>query len=87
MNTNSTQGLLAKCEPANGQVTTAQLADVVAAACLLDAYRGKRVLVIVPDGTRTAPVGVVFKTLHAHLGDVIRQAGCLDRAGHASADE
>jgi nickel-dependent lactate racemase len=33
-------------------------------------YRDKRVLLIVPDGTRTAPVGLVFQTLHeqiAHL--------------------
>ena len=81
MNTNSAKDLLAKCEPANGQVTTAQVADVVAGACPLDAYRGKRVLVIVPDGTRKAPVGLVFKTFHAHLGDVIDKLDVLIALG------
>jgi lactate racemase len=33
-------------------------------------YRGKRVLLIIPDGTRTAPIGLLFKTLHAQIGSV-----------------
>jgi nickel-dependent lactate racemase len=37
-------------------------------ACLPAAYRGRRVLLIVPDGTRTAPVGLLFQALHGHLG-------------------
>jgi len=28
-------------------------------------FQGKRVLLIIPDGTRTAPIGAVFKALHA----------------------
>ena len=70
MSTKSANTLLAKCEPANGQVATAQVADVVAIACPPEAFRHKRVLVIVPDGTRTAPIGLVFKALHAHLAGV-----------------
>lgn len=30
-------------------------------------FAGKRVLLIIPDGTRTAPVGALFKGLHARL--------------------
>jgi nickel-dependent lactate racemase len=37
-------------------------------ACPAKEYRGKRVLLIVPDATRTAPVGVVFKALFAQIG-------------------
>jgi nickel-dependent lactate racemase len=81
MNTNSQQALLAKCEPANGQVATAQVADVVAMACPLEAYRHKRVLVIVPDGTRRAPIGLVFKTLHAHLGGITDKLDVLIALG------
>jgi nickel-dependent lactate racemase len=33
-------------------------------------YRGKKVLLIVPDGTRTAPVGLVFQCLHEQIGEV-----------------
>lgn len=39
-------------------------------ACPLADYRGRKVLMIVPDGTRTAPVGLMFHTIHEHLGDV-----------------
>src|SRR5205823_6408060 len=35
-------------------------------------YRGKKVLVIVPDATRTAPIGTVFKSLHQQLGEVTK---------------
>jgi nickel-dependent lactate racemase len=42
--------------------------DAVARACPSAAYRGQRLLVIVPDGTRTAPIGLVFKALFAQVG-------------------
>ena len=51
-------------------LTDAQVAETVERACSPEAYRGKRVLVIVPDGTRTAPVGCVFHALHQRLGPV-----------------
>jgi lactate racemase len=50
-------------------VSPDQVADVVAQACPTKDYRNKRVLIIVPDGTRTAPVGLVFKTLFAQIGE------------------
>ena len=81
MNTIGDAGLLAKCEPANGQVATAQVADVVAIACPPEAFRNQRVLVIVPDGTRSAPIGVVFKALHARLGGVAEKLDVLIALG------
>src|SRR5688500_17762417 len=50
-------------------VTGTQVAEVVAQACPVKDYKNKKVLVIVPDGTRTAPVGLVFKTLFAQVGE------------------
>jgi lactate racemase len=47
-----------------------QVGQVVARACPEQAYRGKRVLLIVPDGTRTAPVGMLFQALHKQIGRV-----------------
>jgi nickel-dependent lactate racemase len=38
----------------------------------LEDYRDQRVLMIIPDATRTCPVGVLFQTLHAHIGGVAR---------------
>ena len=47
------------------------VADVLARACPADGLHGKRVLAIVPDGTRTAPVGLVFRLLHEQLSGVV----------------
>jgi len=38
-------------------------------------FRGKRVLLIIPDNTRTAPIGLLFKALYARLGNHVR---CMD---------
>jgi nickel-dependent lactate racemase len=81
MNTNSAKSVLAKCEPANGRVAETQVADVMSIACPPEAYRHKRVLVIVPDGTRTAPIGLVFKALHAHLGGITDKLDVLIALG------
>jgi len=62
--------LLAVSEPPNGRVEAAQVAEVVAKSCPPEAWRHKRILLIVPDGTRTAPIGPVFKALFAHLDGV-----------------
>jgi nickel-dependent lactate racemase len=35
-------------------------------------YRGKRLLLIIPDGTRTAPVGLMFQAIFDQLGSVTR---------------
>jgi nickel-dependent lactate racemase len=48
---------------------------VVAGACPAKDYKDKKVLVIIPDATRTAPVGLLFKTLHEQIGGV---AAALD---------
>lgn len=52
-----------------GSVSPAQVSEIVAQACPVKDYKNKKVLLIVPDGTRTAPVGLLFKTLFAQIGD------------------
>ncbi len=59
--------------PSGHSVSAEQVREIVAQACPADHYRGRRVLLIVPDGTRTAPVGLLFKTLHAQLAPVVRK--------------
>ncbi|MBL9172602.1 MAG: DUF2088 domain-containing protein [Verrucomicrobiales bacterium] len=56
--------------PDGSLVTEAQVAELIATACPQADYRGKKVLLIIPDGTRTAPIGLMFQALHAHLGSV-----------------
>jgi nickel-dependent lactate racemase len=50
-------------------LTSEQVAEVVAQACPVKDYRNKKVLLIVPDGTRSAPVGLLFQTLHRQIGE------------------
>src|SRR5438270_4220994 len=58
-----------------------QVASVVERTCKDDDYRDKRVLLIVPDGTRTAPVGLLFQTLHRQLGEVTKAFDVLIALG------
>jgi lactate racemase len=46
-----------------------QVTDIVARTLPTGDYAGKRVLLIVPDGTRTAPVGQLFKAIHQQIGE------------------
>ena len=56
----------------DGAVGLQRVAESISAACPIEHYRNKKVLVIVPDGTRTAPVGLLFKALHQHIGAVTK---------------
>jgi nickel-dependent lactate racemase len=51
-------------------VSADDVRQIVSRACPESDFRGKKVLLIVPDATRTAPVDLLFKTLHAHIGSV-----------------
>jgi nickel-dependent lactate racemase len=54
--------------PAGNTLSAGPVQALVAQACPAKEYRGKRVLIIVPDATRTAPIGLVFKALFAQIG-------------------
>jgi nickel-dependent lactate racemase len=64
-----------------GRLSDAQAAEVVARACPAESYRGKRVLVVVPDGTRTAPIGLMFAALHRQIGGVTKKFDVLIALG------
>src|SRR3954452_1212421 len=53
----------------------------MAQACPAKDYRDKKVLIIVPDGTRTAPVGLLFQTLHRQIGEVTKAFDILIALG------
>jgi nickel-dependent lactate racemase len=46
------------------------IVEQIAEACPQSDYSGKKLLMIVPDGTRTAPVGKMFQTVFELLGPV-----------------
>lgn len=53
----------------------AEVAGLVAAALAEQELDGRRVLVLIPDGTRTAPIPQMFRLLHKELG---RRVAALD---------
>ena len=73
--------LLASCAPPTRRVFSSQAAEVVAQACPAAAYRGQRVLLIVPDSTRTAPVGLMFQCLFRQIGAETRAFDVLIALG------
>jgi nickel-dependent lactate racemase len=64
-----------------GSLSALQVAEVVVRSCPEEAYRDKSVLLIIPDGTRTAPVGTMFKALHACIGGVTKTFDVLIALG------
>jgi nickel-dependent lactate racemase len=62
-------------------VAPADIARVLDAAADVDRFRNKRVLVIVPDGTRTAPVGLVFHELYDRIGTLARRLDVMVALG------
>jgi nickel-dependent lactate racemase len=67
--------VLSKTAASGGKVTETQVTQLVAEALPVADYRGKRVLLIIPDNTRTAPVGQMFKAIFAQIGEA---AGAVD---------
>jgi nickel-dependent lactate racemase len=55
----------------NGVLSGTEIREVVAEGLSRAGLGGKRVLVIIPDGTRTAPVPLMFRLFHEHLHDTV----------------
>jgi len=72
---------ISRTASAGTRLSAEQVADVVAQACPAKDYRDRKVLLIVPDGTRTAPVGLLFQTLHRQIGEVTRAFDILIALG------
>src|SRR5688500_5408016 len=50
-------------------LTKAEVRDIAAQLLCPLQLAGKKVLLIVPDGTRTAPVGLMFRTIYDLIGE------------------
>src|SRR5688500_13563367 len=49
-------------------VSQDQARNLIAQACPAKDYKGKKILLIVPDSTRTCPLGLLFQSLHEQVG-------------------
>lgn len=65
---------MASLSPSTVQKHTADFLDTLHLA-------GKRVLLVVPDSTRTAPVGLIFKSISAHIGHEVQQLDVMVALG------
>jgi nickel-dependent lactate racemase len=72
---------IAKTAGQGRALAASEVAELVARACSPEDYRNCRVLLIVPDATRTAPVGLMFKTLHQQLVGVVKALDVLVALG------
>lgn len=67
--------------PAGSSLTDDEVRALIARACPIENHRGQRVLLIVPDGTRTAPIGLMFKSLFAHLSGSVKKLDVMIALG------
>lgn len=63
-----TETATSRTAPAGLGVDANAVQQLIEQVCPAKDYRDKKVLLIVPDGTRTAPVGLMFKALHDQIG-------------------
>src|SRR4051794_13319766 len=61
---------LSRTGPTGSYLSHEQVLEVIHEACPASEYRGKKVLLIVPDATRTCPLGMLFKGIFAQVGTV-----------------
>ncbi len=72
----------------NGVMTEAQVRQVVERAAAAWGLAGQRVLLLVPDQTRTCPLGLVFRLFHEAVGAAVKQLDVMIALGtHQPLDE
>ena len=64
-----------------GRLSAGEVVEIVAKTLPAANYRGLRVLLIVPDHTRSAPVGLLFKTIFNQIGELAGQLDVLVALG------
>lgn len=65
----------------DGAVSSRQANEAIGEFFSQNDYAGKRVLVLIPDNTRSGPIGEVFKLMYAHLGPRAKAVDCLVALG------
>ncbi len=68
INSASSPATVALCAAAGSEVSRDQIKEAIGQVCPAQDFRGKKVLLIVPDATRTCPLGVFFKGLFDQIG-------------------
>lgn len=69
-----------KAQP-GGSLGPAEVRQLIEQVCPTKEYRDKKVVLIVPDGTRTAPIGLLFRALHDQIGQAAKAFDVLIALG------
>ncbi|MDA0859090.1 MAG: lactate racemase domain-containing protein, partial [Verrucomicrobia bacterium] len=62
-------------------ISPAQAQQILQSGLPQAEFKNRKVLLIVPDHTRTAPVGQMFQEVHAWLGSVAKQIDVMVALG------
>jgi nickel-dependent lactate racemase len=73
--------MISRTAPPGHSLNQSDIAQVLSEACPAKDYRGKKILLIVPDGTRTAPVGKVFQALFRQVAELTKAFDVLIALG------
>lgn len=73
--------MLISRENKDGFIELSDAADAISEFFMQNNYKGKRVLLIVPDNTRSGPVGEIFKIIYSYLGPQAKAVDCLVALG------
>jgi lactate racemase len=66
---------ISRLSPPGSYLADEQVREVIGEACPSSEFRGKRVILIIPDATRTCPLGMLFKGIFDQIG---AEAAVLD---------
>src|SRR3982074_2076096 len=61
---------ISRTSPTGSYLSKEQVLEVISEACQISEFRGNKVLLIVPDATRTCPLGMLFKGIFGQVGKV-----------------
>lgn len=73
--------MLISRENKDGFIELSDAADAIGRFFRQNNYKGKRVLLIIPDNTRSGPVGEIFKIIYSYLGPQAKAVDCLVALG------
>ncbi len=73
--------MLVSRENKDGFIELSDAADAIGEFFAQNDYKGKRVLLIIPDNTRSGPIGEIFKIIHSYLAPQAKAVDCLVALG------
>jgi nickel-dependent lactate racemase len=73
--------MLVSRENKAGFIESSDVAEVIGQFFVQNDYKDKRVLMIIPDNTRSGPIGEIFKNIYDHLSPQAKTVDCLVALG------